>query len=342
VGGSGPKQAGGEPLPPTLEDVAQLAGVSRATVSRVVNGARLVAPATVEQVRAAIEKLQYQPNPAARALVTRRTGVIAVVVPEAGERVFADPFFPQLYRGALVGFHDTDLQVVLVIAEPGDRDERVLRYLGSGHVDGAIVASHHGPALGRALAQMAMPSVFVGDPEIPGLLYADIDQQAAARRATEFLMSRGARRLGSVTGPLDMAAAAKRLQGFDAAVRAAGLSADRVESGGFTVEGGLAATRSLLQRYPDLDGLFVASDLMATGALQALREAGRRVPDDVRVVGFDDSALALQSDPALTTMTNPASLLASEAARLLIGLLSGERPGSPVFLTSELVVRDSA
>lgn len=189
---------------------------------------------------------------------------------------------------------------------------------------------------------MTMPSVFVGDPEIPGLLYVDIDQKAAARRATEFLMGRGARRLGSVAGPLDMAAAVKRLQGFEEAVQAAGLPSDRVESGGFTVEGGIAATRSLLERYPDLDGLFVASDLMATGALQALREEGRRVPEDVRVVGFDNSALATQSAPPLTTMTNPAALLASEAARLLMGLLSGDKTGSPVFVTSELVVRDSA
>ncbi len=136
-----------EHLAPTLEDVARLAGVSRATVSRCGQRCFPVAPATVTAVQAAITELGYRPNRAARALVTRRTGVIAVVVPEANERVFNDPFFPQAYHGALQGFGDSDVQVVWRSRSPVIRPDRMLRYLDSGHVDGAIVVSHHGPNL---------------------------------------------------------------------------------------------------------------------------------------------------------------------------------------------------
>ncbi len=326
---------------PTLEDVALVAGVSRATVSRVVNGGSRVAPETITQVQKAIKKLAYQPNRAARALVTRRTGAIAVMVPEGDERVFSDPFFPQAYHGALQGFRDSDVQVILVMAQPGDNAQRMIRYLESGHVDGAIIVSHHGPALARALARTPQPVVFVGDPETPGVCYVDVDQTTAARTATEHLIARGARRIGTITGPMDMAAATQRLRGFQDAMAAAGLDASLRADGDFsTVGGGLAAAR-ILAECPDLDGLFVANDLMAAGAMRVIEDAGRRVPGDVLMVGFDDSAAALQTVPTLTTMTNPASELARLAAEMLIELLAGGTPQSPVMLASRLVLRES-
>lgn len=327
---------------PTLEDVARVAGVSRATVSRVVNGGGLVAEKTSETVSQAIAQLGYHPNRAARALVTRRTGAIAVLVPEADERVFTDPFFPQAYHGALQAFTDSDVQVVLAMAQPGDNAARMVRYLESGHVDGAIIVSHHGPELARALARTNQPVAFVGDPETPGLSYVDVDQEAAARTATEYLLSRGCRRLAMVAGPMDMAAARNRARGFDLAMDAAGRDSSLRAGGDFSTRGGAEATRRLLAGGRDFDGLFVANDLMAVGAMQALAEAGRRVPDDVRVVGFDNSVAALQTNPGLTTMTNPASDLARLAGEMLIALLAGESPESPVILPSELVVRGSA
>ena len=269
---------------PTLDDVARVAGVSRATVSRVVNGGRLVSQRTCDAVNAAIAELGYRPNRAARALVTRRAGAVAVVVPETDDRVFSDPFFPQAYHGALAAFAGVDMQVLLAMAPPGEGAARMFRYLDSGHVDGAIVISHHGPELARRLLGSAHPVVFVGDPEVPGLPYVELDQKAAA----------------------------------------------------------IVATSHLIEQAPDLDGLFVASDLMALGALRALRRAGRRVPEDVLVVGFDNSSAALQASPQLTTMTNPPSELARIAGEMLLGILSGVTPASPVILTSELVVRKSA
>ncbi len=332
----------GEHMAPTLEDVARVAGVSRATVSRVVNGANLVAPQTTEAVRRAINELGYHPNRAARALVTRRTGAIAVIVPEGDERVFSDPFFPQAYHGALQGFRDSDTQVVLAMAQPGDNATRMVRYLESGHVDGAIIVSHHGPALARALANTPQPVVFVGDPETPGLCYVDVDQSTAAATATAYLIERGAKRIATITGPLDMAAAVQRLRGFEQAMLAAGLDPSLRADGDFSAVGGRRAAQRLLAERPDLDGLFVANDLMASGALPVLTDAGRRVPDDVKVVGFDDSSAARQTTPPLTTMTNPASELARTAADMLNELLAGGRPDSPVILPSNLVLRGSA
>lgn len=327
---------------PTLDDVARLAGVSRATVSRVVNGGDLVSQRTCDAVNRAIAELGYRPNRAARALVTRRTGAVAVLVPETDDRVFSDPFFPQAYHGALTAFAGVDVQVLLAMAPPGESVARMARYLDSGHVDGAIVISHHGPELAEHLAAGTHPVVFVGDPGVPGLPFVELDQVTASITATHRLIDRGASRIAHIAGPSDMNAGKSRRQGFQDAMEAAGLAPAGVAEGDFTIRGGEVATVDLLERVPELDGLFVASDLMALGALRALRRAGRRVPDDVRVVGFDNSSAALQASPQLTTMTNPPSELARIAGEMLLGLLSGSPPTAPVILASELIIRNSA
>ena len=333
---------GRERLPATLDDVARLAGVSRATVSRVVNGADLVAARTVEAVNRAITELGYRPNRSARALVTGRVGAVAVVVPEADERVFSDPFFPQSYHGALTAFADVDVQVLLAIPQPGERAAKMVRYLESGHVDGAIVISHHGPELARQLQQDGPPVVFVGDPGIPGVPYVELDQHDAAVRATRYLIGRGCRRLATVTGPQDMGAGKERLRGFHSALAEVGLAPAGIAAGDFTASGGELAAAELLALPERCDGIFVASDLMAVGVLRVLHRAGVDVPGQVRVIGFDDSSAALQTDPRLTTMTNPATELARLAGRMLLDLLSGGSPDYPVVLRSELVERESA
>lgn len=326
---------------PTLEDVARIAGVSRATVSRVVNGGTLVAAKTTEAVREAISELDYHPNRAARALVTRRTGVIAVIVPETDERVFADPYFPQVYHGALQAFSGSDVQVVLAMAQPGDSASRMVRYLESGHVDGALIASHHGPELARALAKSWQPVVFLGDPEVAGVHYVELDNREAARTATEHLIERGARRIGTITGPLDMASARHRLEGFEQAMAAAGLDSSLREEGGYNAGSGQVVAR-LLDRAPDLDGVFMANDLMAVTAMAVLNSLGRRVPEDVKVVGFDNTAIGRQCSPPLTTMTNPAVEHARFAAEMLIEILGGGVPQIRNMMTpSQLVVRGS-
>lgn len=330
---------------PTLEQVAALAGVSRATVSRVVNGSPKVLPGTVAAVNRAISELGYVPNRAARALVTRRTDSVALVVPEPDSRVFSDPFFAGILRGVSTTLAPTSSQLVLLIEPAEGDDQRLLRYLRGGHVDGAIIVSHHGrDNVLQELAQLPLPIVFSARPlgvDKP-VTSVDVDNVAGARTAVEHLLSLGRRRIGTVTGPLDMTAGLDRLTGFKEVLAEAGLPGDAVAYGDFTADGGEQATARLLSEHPDLDGLFMASDLMATAALRVLSQRGRRVPDDVAVVGFDDSVLATTTTPRLTTVRQPVERLGARMAELLLAKIGGAELTGPEIFDTELVIRDSA
>jgi DNA-binding LacI/PurR family transcriptional regulator len=333
---------------PTLEQVAALAGVSRATVSRVVNGSPKVLPDTVAAVEQAILQLGYVPNRAARALVTRRTDSIAIVVPEPDSRVFSDPFFARMLSGVSRTLAPTSSQLVLLIepaAEPtGADDQRLLRYLRGGHVDGAVVISHHGrDNVLQELAQLPLPIVFSARPlgvDVP-VASVDVDNIAGARTGVEHLLSIGRRKIATVAGPLDMTAGIDRLTGYQEVMKEAGLPA-MIAYGDFTADGGEQATLRLLADHPDLDGLFVASDLMATAALRVLSQHGRRVPADVAVVGFDDSVLATTTTPKLTTVRQPVEQLGARLAEILLAKIAGAEHTTPEIYDTELIIRDSA
>ena len=336
------------PSVPTLEEVAARAGVSRSTASRAINGGLRVSPETLATVEAAVAELGYLPNRAARSLVTRRTDSIALVVPEPDERVLTDPFFAGTLSGVSAALAESDLQMVLVIARPG-QSQRTVRYLRSGHVDGAIVVSHHrDDELDRALANVHLPSVFVGRPlavngeDDSDLQYVDVDNVEGGRLATQRLIDLGRRRIATIAGPQDMSAGVDRLAGWRNAMRAAGLSDDAVEHGDFTITGGTDAMRRLLEDHPDLDAVFVASDLMASGVLPVLTEAGRSVPDDVAVVGYDNSAIAASTTPPLTSVVQPVVAMARAAGLRLLDQLQGAAPSAPMIFAPELVVRASA
>jgi DNA-binding LacI/PurR family transcriptional regulator len=328
-----------------LEQVAAVAGVSRATVSRVVNGSPKVLPDTVAAVNAAISELGYIPNRAARALVTRRTDSVALVVPEPDSRVFSDPFFARMLHGVSTTLAPTPSQLVLLIEPAEGDDQRLLRYLRGGHVDGAIVISHHGRNnMLHELVRLPLPIVFSARPlgvDVP-VATVDVDNVAGARTAVEYLLSTGRRRLGTVTGPQDMTAAVDRLTGFRLALREAGLPVDAVAEGDFSAESGERAARELLQRHPDLDGIFVASDLMATEVLRVLGQTGRRVPDDVAVVGYDDSVLATMTVPRLTTVRQPVEQLGRRLAEIVLAKIAGATHIEPEVFPTELVIRESA
>ncbi|WP_406046736.1 LacI family DNA-binding transcriptional regulator [Kribbella sp. NBC_00889] len=329
---------------PTLEQVAALAGVSRATVSRVVNGSPKVLPQTVAAVERAIGELGYVPNRAARALVTRKTDSIAIVVPEPDSRVFSDPFFAGILRGVSRTLAPTSSQLVLLIEPAEADDQRLLRYLRGGHVDGAIIVSHHGrDNVLQELTQLPLPIVFSARPigvEVP-VASVDVDNVAGARTAVEHLLSIGRRKLGTITGPLDMTAGLDRLTGYQDVMKEAKLP-EAVAFGDFTADGGEQAAIRLLDEHPDLDGLFVASDLMATAALRVLSQRGRRVPDEVAVVGFDDSVLATTTTPRLTTVRQPVEKLGARLAEILLAKIGGATLTSPEIYGTELIVRDSA
>lgn len=331
---------------PTLDEVARLAGVSRATASRAINGGHRVSPRALTAVEEAVSTLGYRPNPAARSLVTRRTDSVALVVPEPDERVFADPFFGHTLRSVNRVLDERDLQLVLLLARPGE-EGRLLRYLSRRNIDGALVVSHHRhDRLAEHLSGLGLPAVFVGRPwaAVRTLSWVDTDNVAGGRLAARRLLDGGRRRLATIAGPADMAAGADRLAGWCEVVEGAGLSASAVRHGDFTESGGLAAARELLAVHPDLDGLFAASDLMAAGALRALAEAGRRVPDDVAVVGYDDLEVAERTSPTLTTVRNPVAEMVERATRLLLDQLAdvGEREPEQVVFPPALVSRDSA
>jgi DNA-binding LacI/PurR family transcriptional regulator len=329
---------------PTIDTVAARAGVGRGTVSRVVNGSSQVSESARQAVLAAIEELGYVPSRAARSLVTRRTDSIALVIPEPGERLFAEPYFAGIVRGISAALADTALQLWLSMVQTPEQYERVGRFLTREHVDGVLMLSQHADDPIPARVQAAgLPIVLCGAPlggadgvDVP---YVDADNAGGARAAASYLRDLGRRRIGTIAGPQDMAPGVARLEGFRAV---AGADAP-VEYGDFGEDSGAAAMRALLDREPDLDAVFAASDPMALGALRELKSAGLRVPDDVAVVGFDGSPAGRHSEPQLTSVHQPAEAMGQEMTRLLLAQLAGEAaPPEPLIVETHLEIRGSA
>ncbi|ORT61637.1 LacI family DNA-binding transcriptional regulator [Streptomyces sp. CB03238] len=331
---------------PTLEEVAARAGVGRGTVSRVINGSPRVSDRAKEAVGQAIAELGYVPNRAARALAGARTDAIALVIPETEARLFAEPYFLDIIRGVSAELADADMQLLLTLIRSSKERQRFEQYLSAQRVDGVLLVSIHGddplPDLAR---ELGLPAVLNGrrSADEPGA-YVDSDNVGAGRSAVDHLTGRGRRRIATITGPLDMYVARCRLDGYRQGIEAAGLPADErlVAAADFTEEGGRRAMRELLDRCPDVDGVFAASDVMAAGARSVLREAGRRVPDDVALIGVDDSAVARLMDPPLTSVRQPIEEMGRRMARILLQEITGTGPEpSQVILPTELVVRDS-
>ena len=314
---------------PTLEVVAERAGVSRATASRVLRGASNVSAQARDSVLRAADELAYTVNRAARSLVTRRSDSIAFLVAEDEDRLFSDPYFLGILRGAHREIAAAGLQLVFVIARDESDIAQFTQYARSGHVDGVLLISLHGDdRLPQQLESAGVPTVLNGRPLSgdPSLFYVDSDNVAGGMSATRALLDRGRRRIATITGPLDMSAGQDRLAGYRQALQADGLSADDtlVAIGDFTVEGGARAMTELLDRGVDFDGLFAASDLTALGAMQVLAERGRSVPAEVAVVGFDDVREASLAAPPLTTVRQPIEELGTTMARTLLRRLAGE------------------
>lgn len=334
---------------PTLEDVAREAGVSRATVSRVVNGVRNVDPGIQELVRSAIERTGYAPNRAARALVTRRTGTVALIISGAGDafagHVFADPFFGRVVNGVMGYLRARAMQPVLLFAESEAARRQVVDYVRQGGADGTLVVSvQPADSLPEMLLSARVPTVLFARPTrtLP-VSYVDLDHYAGGRLAADHLLARGCRRIAVISAPLNLGAGRERLSGFRDALAGAGHDDPPMAEGAFTLDSGVTAMATLLTDHPALDGVFAANDLMGQGACQVLRERGKRIPEDVAVVGFDDSSIAVTCRPPLTTVRQPVEDMAAAMAMLLGEQVQGTRaePRSIVFEPA-LVVRESA
>jgi DNA-binding LacI/PurR family transcriptional regulator len=324
---------------PTIEDVAAAAGVSRGTVSRVLNGGHYVSQAALESVNKAIQRTGYVVNHHARSLVTQRSGSVAFVLSEPHERLFADPNISVLLTSCTQALADYDIGLFICIASSDAERTRVTRFVTAGHVDGVLlVSAHAGDPIVDQLQASGLPLVAIGVPlgRESAMAYVAADDRDGARQMVSYLRESGRTRIATITGPLDTSGGQQRLLGYRDVV-----SAELVAEGDYTQESGERAMTELLARAPDLDAVFVASDVMALGALVALRRAGRRVPQDVAVGGFDDSSAAVAARPPLTTMHHPLKRAAAEMVRLLLSLISGE-PRAAVILPTELVVRESA
>ena len=338
-------QVGLKGHPATLDEVAALAGVSKATASRAINGRSKVSAKARAAVLAAVRELGYTPNGAARSLVMQRTGSVAVILPESDERIFSDPFFARMLHQVARALREQNLQLVLLLAEPGDED-RMLLYLRGRYVDGAIVASHHrDDRLAEHLHDLGLPCVFIGAPWIGAerVPVVDSDNAGAAAQAVRVLLDCGRRKIATIAGPRDMRAGHDRLAGWRQELDAAGLDSSLVAYGDFTEDSGAKACAELLDVAGDLDGIFAASDLMALGAMRELETRDIRVPDDVAIVGYDDLGVAERTHPPLTTLRNPISQMVTEAVRLLTEAIDQGGRGAPrrVVFVPELVRRDT-
>ncbi|MEU3984103.1 LacI family DNA-binding transcriptional regulator [Streptomyces sp. NPDC026672] len=331
---------------PTLNAVAARAGVGRGTVSRVINGSPKVSSRSRAAVERAIAELGYVPNRAARTLVTQRTDSVALVVPEAETRLFSEPYFSGIIRGVSAELAGVGMQLLLVLGRDGEEQDRLASYLSAQRVDGVLmVAVHRDDRLPDLLEALSVPTVLAGRRgEREPLGHVRADNGGGARLAVRHLLDRGRRVVGTITGPLDMDVARARLEGYREALEQAGVTADDelIAQGDFTEEGGRAAMRELLRRRPDLDAVFAASDVTASGAVLELRASGRRVPEDVAVVGFDDSIVARHIDPPLTSVRQPIEEMGRTMATLLLAEIA--HPGNghrEVVLPTELVIRAS-
>ena len=327
-----------------LEEIGRMAGVSRSTVSRVVNGEPNVSSESAKRVNAAIAKTGYRPHAAARSLASNRTGVMGLVIPSAVETLFDDPYFGRLILGATGATNALEATLALFLFNQElDEHSIISQVVNPGLVDGVIVtATRIGDPLFEQLCDANMPFVVVGRPDDERALYSvDADNRGGGRIAAKHLAARGRRRLGAITPPSNTTAGVDRRIGFLEGLEEAGLELNgRIVEGNWTEASGHEAMQRLLA--DDIDGAFVGSDRMALGALQAIREADLRCPEDIALVSFDGLLPAGQSSPQLTSVTQPVNELGQRAVRLLKSVIDGEQttPEHVVFPT-KLTIAES-
>ena len=329
----------------TLEEIARLAHTSRSTVSRVINADPHVRQSTRQRILEVIQRLNYQPNQAARSLAGGRTHILGLVIPTGVASVFTDPYFPTLIRGISAACQEHDYSVMLWLAEPEYERRTVMQVLQNGFIDGVIVSSMPiDEKMIEALIDSRLPFILVGrHPQYPQVSYVDVENQAGARGAVTHLLELGRRRIAHLSGPLNTIVGIDRQKGYQEALQANGIPVcpELILEGNFSEEDGYRLTQSLLPFQPD--AIFAASDAMALGALRLLHEVGISVPQQIAVVGFDDLPFASRSQPPLTTVRQPIFETGRQAAESLIACLMSQNPFicQQVILPTELVIRES-
>lgn len=329
---------------PKIDDVAREAGVSRGTVSRVLNGGHWVSPPALAAVNAAIKKTGYRVNPHARSLATNRANSVAFLLTESHDRLFEDPNFAVLMRGAADALAVHDIPLVLIMAGTDDEQRRATEFLTAGHVDGVLLVSSHATRKGiiSEIVNARIPAIACGVPLgfEKKMGYVAADDYDGALDALRHLSDGGRKRIATIAGPQDTSGGILRLEAYRKH-QGAGVDEDMIAFGDYSRESGAKGMREILNRAPDVDAVFAANDLMALGAIEVLKEAGRRIPEDVAVAGFDDIKVSATTVPTLTTVRQPFERISAEMVRLLLAVIDGERPAA-ITIPTELVVRVSA
>lgn len=332
----------GRPRRPTIRDVAAASGVSRGTVSRVLNGGHWVSPDALAAVQEAIQRTGYQVNHHARSLATRRSNSVAFLLAEKQHLLFDDPNIAVLLRGAAAALGDRDMSLILMTAGTDADRKRATDFIMAGHVDGVLLISNHsGSPLLEPLLDARIPTVSCGRPIgfEDELAYVSADDRGGARQMTSHLAESGRRHIATIAGPLDTSGGRERLAGYREAMGAA-YDESLVAHGDYSRASGYVAMQELLQRCERIDAVFAANDRMAAGAMAALREAGLGVPTDIAVGGFDDTDLAASLEPSLTTVRLPFEDMSVELVRLLVEVIDGQ-DGAATILPTTLVQRES-
>ncbi len=328
----------------TLNDIARMSGVSRSTVSRVLNDDPNVKDQTRKKVRNILQSIHFQPNLAARGLAAGHSRVLGLVIPIGVSAIFSDPYFPLLIQGVATACNALGYSVMLWLAEPEYERKTISQIIYNGIVDGVIVSSMQlNEPLVDGLCESERPFLTIGrNTSRERINYVDVDNRSGAYQAVSHILRTGHRRVATITGPRNTIVSQDRYQGYLDAMheRAVPVHVELTAEGEFSDTTGYLSMKHLLQHEPD--AVFVASDAMAIAAMRAIGEAGLRIPQDVAVVGFDDIPTAATSKPPLTTVRQPIQRTGSVAAEMLIDLI--EHPGPQprrILLPTELVIRSS-
>ncbi|CAB4658308.1 MAG: substrate-binding domain-containing protein [Actinobacteria bacterium] len=328
----------------TIDLVAKSAGVSRATVSRVVNGSAKVSPETEKAVRRAIAKHNFTPNVNARRLAGGRSGLVALVLEESSEEFFLNPFWGFVVQGFTSAITDAGMQALLLIRPKTGTEDSLFESLRVAQVDGMALFSWHRPVKSFEKSIPAnMAVVFGGD--LGGsekFAYVDVDNVKGGYLATKHLIAQGCKNIVTITGDLKLQSGRDRLEGFEKAMTEAGrtITSVAILNGDYSMSRGEALTRELIKNKVKFDGIVAGNDLSGVGAVNALLQKGFKVPEDVKVIGFDDSPVAARSNPALSSIYQPTRELGAEVAHTLIAILAGKKPEKKM-LPVKLVVRAS-
>ncbi|MBK8899574.1 MAG: LacI family DNA-binding transcriptional regulator [Anaerolineaceae bacterium] len=332
----------------TLEKIGALAGVSRATVSRVINNHPNIREEVRQRVLDVIADTGYQPNQAARSLASNRTGLLGLVIPRVIQAIFTDLYYPRLIQGISQACNESGHTLALFIFHTEEEEQQMAaQVMRQGFLDGLIIAGLHFDDPLNQLLLSEKPVLVIGEPlGYPTASFVDVDNRLGAYTAVSHLISLGHQRIATITGRLDMAAGQQRRQGYLDALQDHNLPVNEqlMEAGDFEQEKAYQAALQLLPHHPD--AVFAASDSMALGVLRALADAGLRVPDDVAVVGYDDltpedTAVPL-INPPLTTIRQPIRRMGAQAVETLLDII--KQPDAPprrVILPTELIIRQS-